>query len=209
MFTPSCAWRIDWYAYDQKMRYLLSFEEIIRAYGYYAVFGFACIEGEVALLTAGFLAHQQLLSLPCVILTAFLGTMISEQGIFFVGRFYGQRILKRYPKLRAKADIAFRFLHKYDTFFIFTFRFIYGIRNISPLAIGTAGISPKKFSSLNVPAAIIWAVSIAGAGYIFANVIQRVIDNFGRYQKMILLGIAAIGCILWIGYKYYRRGHQS
>jgi membrane protein DedA with SNARE-associated domain len=188
---------------------LLSFEEVIRTYGYYAVFGFACIEGEIALLTAGFLAHQQLLSLPYVILTAFLGTLATEQAVFFIGRFYGQRILNRYPSLRHKSDTALRFLHKYNTFFIFIFRFIYGIRNISPLAIGTAGISPQKFSSLNIPAAIIWATSVAGAGYIFSNAIQTVINNFEHYQKAILCGVVATIFAVWIGCKYYRRRHRS
>ncbi|MDR0406704.1 MAG: DedA family protein [Holosporales bacterium] len=187
----------------------MSFEEIIRAYGYYAIFGFACIEGEIALLTAGFLAHHQLLSLPYVILVAFVGTLMTEQGIFFIGRFYGQQLLNKFPKLKEKTHIVFRFLHKYDTLFIFTFRFIYGVRNISPLVIGTAGISPRKFSSLNIPAAAIWAMSVAGAGYIFADALQLLINNFERYQKMILLGILAIGGILWGGIKWRRRIHSS
>jgi membrane protein DedA with SNARE-associated domain len=185
----------------------LSFEEAIRAYGYYAVFGFACIEGEVALLTAGFLAHQNLLSLPHVILTAFLGTLLMEQGVFFVGRFYGQRILNRYPRLRKKAEVAFRFLHKYDALFIFSFRFIYGIRNISPIVIGSAGIRPRKFACLNVPAAAIWATSIGGAGYVFADAIQTLITHFERYQRVFFLSIFLLGILLFLWIR--KRRHQQ
>lgn len=183
----------------------MSFEEVIRAYGYYAVLGFACIEGEVALLTAGFLAHQELLSLPWVMFVAFLGTMITEQGIFFVGRLYGQRLIEKYPALRKKVELAFRFLHKYDTLFIFTFRFIYGIRNISPLAIGMAGIRPRKFSSLNVPAAAIWAIAVGGAGYIFADAIQLFIENFERYERVLFYCLASICVGLFFFFRWRRR----
>jgi membrane protein DedA with SNARE-associated domain len=187
----------------------LSFEEAIRAYGYYAVFGFACIEGEVALLTAGFLAHRDLLSLPYVILTAFLGTLLMEQGVFFIGRFYGQRILTRYPRLRKKADVAFQFLHKYDTLFIFSFRFIYGIRNISPIVIGSAGIRPKKFACLNIPAAAIWAVSIGGAGYVFSDAIQALITNFERYERVFFSSVLLLGALLFLWVRRRRRQQKD
>lgn len=157
-------------------------EDVIINYGYYAVFFFACIEGEVALLVAGFLCSVGYLNLQKVILTAFFGTMIFEQCIFFVGRLFGDRIMGRFPKLQASADKAFCFLKKYDILFIFSFRFVYGIRNVSPIVIGMSGISPLKFSSCNIPASLIWASSVAYAGYIFSDTIQVVIDNIKHFS---------------------------
>jgi len=145
------------------------FEDFIRNYGYYAVFLFACIEGEVAVLTAGFLCRQGLLSLDLVILFAFLGTLITEQCLFFVGRTYGIRLLQKYPRIFKKSKRVIEFLRKYDSAFIFGSRFVYGIRNISPIMIGVAKIPPLKFSTLNVPAALVWSVTVAGAGYLFAD----------------------------------------
>jgi membrane protein DedA with SNARE-associated domain len=170
----------------------MSIEQMISGYGYYAVFLFACIEGEVALITAGFLAHQGLLSIQLVILYAFLGTFIMEQGVFQIGRVYGLRILDRFPKLKPKVAIAFKWLKKYDVLFIFSFRFIYGIRNISPLIIGASGVPSKKFFFVNFAAAIIWSVSIACIGYVFSNAIEGIVAHFSEYQKHVVFAILGV-----------------
>ncbi|MDR2268218.1 MAG: DedA family protein [Holosporaceae bacterium] len=163
------------------------FESFIESYGYYAVFLFACVEGELAVLTAGFLCQRGLMALHFVMLAAFLGTLITEQCMFFVGRRYGIKLLKKYPILSAKSDKVIGFLRKYDASFIFGSRFIYGIRNISPLAIGMAEIAPLRFSSLNVPAAMIWSVTVAGAGYVFADFLESVKNNLQYLQVAALV----------------------
>ncbi len=170
----------------------MSMEQIISTYGYYAVFLFACIEGEVALLIAGFLAHQGMMSLHLVMLYAFLGTFFMEQTVFQVGRVYGLRIIDRFPKLRPKIEIVFKWLKRYDSLFIFSFRFVYGVRNISPLIIGASGISSKKFFFINFFAAIIWAISIAGVGYVFANAIEEMVEHFDEYQRYFFIGLSVI-----------------
>ncbi len=170
------------------------FEDFIREFGYYAVFLFACIEGEIALLTAGFLCKQGLMSLELVILFAFLGTMLTEQGLYFVGRIYGIKLLDKYPKLKEKSSKVIEFLHKYDAAFIFGCRFVYGIRNISPIIIGISNISPLKYSALNIPAAFIWAVLVAGTGYVFANALETAKDNleYVQYGALAILGFALV-----------------
>ena len=181
------------------------FEDFIINYGYYAVFLFACIEGEVALLTAGFLCTRGLLSIKMVILVAFLGTMLFEQCMFFVGRVYGYRLLNNKPALRAKIQKVMDFLHKYDTAFIFSFRFVYGIRNISPIIIGAARIPPLKFSLLNIPAALIWSVTVGGAGYLFANVLDAVMLKVEYLQYVALLVLLiAFAC-----FRYRRQIHTA
>ena len=171
------------------------FQEFIQEYGYYAVFLFACIEGEIAVLTAGFLCQRGLMSLDLVILCAFLGTFMTEQCLFFVGRIYGTKILKKYPKAAKKSERIIEFLQKYDAAFIFGSRFIYGIRNFSPIAIGMANIHPIKFSTFNIPAAFVWSVVIAGAGYLFSDAFDaaeehmQVVEILALVLLCVVLGI--------------------
>lgn len=40
-----------------------------------------------------------------------------------------------------------------------------------------ANITPLKFSALNVPAALIWSVLVAGIGYIFADALDLTKNN--------------------------------
>jgi membrane protein DedA with SNARE-associated domain len=180
------------------------FENFIQSYGYYAVFAFACIEGEIAVLTAGFLCRQGYMSLQLVMLAAFLGTLITEQCLFFVGRTYGVKMLKKYPKLSEKSATVIEFLQKYDAAFIFGSRFVYGIRNISPIIIGMAKITPLKFSSLNVPAALVWSVIVAGAGYLFANILE---STKGGLKYIQIGALAFLGFALL--YFFYRKAHTK
>jgi membrane protein DedA with SNARE-associated domain len=180
------------------------FENFIQTYGYYAVFAFACIEGEIAVLTAGFLCKQGYMSLQSVILVAFLGTLITEQCLFFVGRIYGGKLLEKYPKLSEKSATVIEFLQKYDSAFIFGSRFVYGIRNISPIIIGIAKITPLKFSSLNVPAAMIWSIVVAGAGYLFANVLESTKSNL-KYVQIGALIILSMFLLFFLYKKTYKK----
>jgi len=171
-------------------------QDFIRDYGYYAVFVFACVEGEVALLTAGFLCQMGMMSLPYVILTAFLGTLVTEQGLFFFGHFYGDSLLKKFPKVAEKSERILGFLRKYDSAFIFGSRFIYGIRNFSPIIIGVAKIPPIKFILLNIPAALVWAISVACVGYACSNFVELAKENIQYVEIASLL-------ILILGFAYY------
>lgn len=179
------------------------FQEFIQQYGYYAVFLFACIEGEIAVLTAGFLCHRGLMSLDLVILCAFFGTFMTEQCFFFLGRIYGAKILERYPKLAQKSEKIMQFLRKYNMMFIFGSRFVYGIRNFSPIAIGMAGIHPAKFSACNIPAAFIWSVIVAGAGYFFSNALESAKKHM-HVAEVVLLLLACLGFVIYL-YKRRRK----
>jgi membrane protein DedA with SNARE-associated domain len=136
-------------------------------------------------------------------LFAFLGTLITEQCMFFVGRIYGIKLLENHPKLLEKSQNVMEFLRKYNSAFIFGSRFVYGIRNISPLIIGMAKISPLRFSTLNVPAAFIWSVLVSGAGYLFAEVLESTKENL-KYIQMGALGILC-AALLWFFYRRVKR----
>jgi membrane protein DedA with SNARE-associated domain len=176
----------------------------LQSYGYYAVFLFACIEGELAVLTAGFFCRSGVMSLELVILFAFLGTFLTEQILYFVGRIYGTKLLKKYPTVFKKSEKILEFLRNYNSAFIFGSRFIYGIRNISPIIIGIANISPGKFSSLNIPAALIWAILVASAGYLFADALDFVSDNM-KIIQIVFLAALVTGAAFLIFKKSKRR----
>lgn len=186
----------------------MSLEQIISTYGYYAVGIFACIEGEIAIITAGILASQGVLSLHLVMLFAFLGTWITEQILFFVGRFYGPNVLSKFPKLKPKAERIFNLIHKYDSLYIFFFRFIYGIRNISPLVIGSAKVSPKKYCILNFLAAAIWSVVIPSIGFLFSKFIKQHINDVHTYFIVLGLFLLLISILPYILYRMKHKKHK-
>ncbi len=178
-------------------------EEFISTWGYWAVFLGSLVEGESVILTAGFLASQDYLSLYKIIVVSFCGTLIADQTLFFVGYFWGKRILKRLPSLQEPADRAFDLLHNYNTFFILTFRFIYGIRTVSPIIIGTAGVAFKRFAILNLIAAVIWSVLSCSAGYWFGEFLMHSLTPLQRFLTVGILGMLLGGTMVWKAWRFF------
>lgn len=176
--------------------------EFIETWGYLAVFLGSLVEGESVIFAAGFLAHEGYLSLTKIILVSFTGTLIADQVLYQIGRHYGSHFLDRFPSFKPKADKAFYMLKRYDTLFILTFRFIYGIRTISPLIIGASGVGVKRYSFLNFVAALIWSVGSCVAAYYLADLIM---DHIHLLSKFVL-GAALISIAIAYGiYKWRSR----
>ena len=175
-------------------------EAFISKWGYLAVFLGSLIEGESVILTAGFLASQGYLALYKIILVSFVGTVFADQALFFLGHWSGDWILNRFPSTQKPAARAFRLLHKYNTLYILTFRFIYGIRIISPVIIGAAGISFLRFAVLNVIAAAIWASLSCSAGYVFGEMLMTHFTPIQRFFILGSVGFIFLGTILWKGW---------
>src|SRR5262245_1845677 len=72
---------------------------LLQGYGYSVVVVGTVLEGETILALAGLAAHRGYLALPWVIAAAAAGGFLGDQIYFFVGRFYGPRVLARFPKL--------------------------------------------------------------------------------------------------------------
>jgi membrane protein DedA with SNARE-associated domain len=191
-------------------------EELLVEYGptvgYIVLLLGSFVEGESVVLTAGFFSYKGYLSLPLIILISFSGSLFADQLLFFLGRIYGPGMLERKPALREKAHKAFALLHRYHIWFILGFRFIYGIRTVSPFVIGASGISVKRFAILNVIAAAIWAVLSCCAGYLlgyfFADEIEYAISQAIKFQKYTVSGILILLTSIAV-YLYYRRKKQK
>jgi len=179
--------------------------EFVQNWGYIAVFLGSLIEGESVIFIAGFFAHEGLLSLPKIIIVSFMGTLFADQILYFVGRLYGNPFIERFPSFRPRAERAFQLLRRYDNIFILIFRFIYGIRIISPVVIGASGVGVKRFLILNFIAAIIWSVGSCVTAYYFAHLIMEELHLISK----IILGLLIIGGGIWYGIRKWRKRNQQ
>lgn len=159
------------------------------AWFYPITFLWTFLEGETFVIFAGAAAQQGHLSLTWLIAAAWLGSFAGDQFYFFIGRRFGQRILARFPKHRGSVDIALGFLRRYNTWFILSFRFIYGIRNVSSFAMGTSGLSYGRFLALNFLAAGVWSMTFAGAGYLLGHAFEAVLGDLVKQFGLVMLGV--------------------
>lgn len=136
---------------------------------YWIVLVGSMFEGETIILGASALAAAGYLSITKIGVIAFFSTLFVDQGLFFVGRHWykhpGQPLSERFPRLYQRSKRAVLYLKKYDIWFILLFRFIYGIRAISPVVIGLCGSTPNRFIPLNTLSALLWATVSCFLGY--------------------------------------------
>ena len=165
-------------------------------YKYWIVIGGALIEGEVLLMLAGGAAYHGHLNLYLVMLIAFMGAVIHDHLLFFIGRYMGSKIIYKYPSLHNRAAKISDFMHKYDRWFIMSFRFIYGVRTVTPIIVGTTSIPLPRYSLLVTISALIWAVIVAYLGYAFAIAIDALLENFAKYSKYLAGGVVILALII-------------
>jgi len=182
-------------------------ETLIVTYGYAAILIGTFFEGETVLVLGGFAAHRGYLELTWVITFAFLGTLCGDQLYFYLGRARGTKVLEKRPYWRAKSARVFRMLHDHRLLIILTFRFLYGLRTVTPLILGASGISPLLFLFLNFVGALLWAVSVGLAGYFFGHVVASGIGPIEKYEFWVFVGLAIVGASAW-GI-HWLRGHQA
>ncbi|MBM9520768.1 DedA family protein [Desulforhopalus vacuolatus] len=180
---------------------------LIATYGYAAVGIGTFIEGETILVLAGFAAHQGYLDLHWVIFWAIVGSFGGDQLSFYLGRAKGETWLEKRPKWQPQAKRIFSLLHKHQNLLIFGFRFVYGFRTITPIILGTARISPVRFSLLNLLSASLWAVAVTTLGYLFGNIAEALLGNLKNYEFGLFVTVAVAGMLFWL--RHVVKAHRS
>lgn len=187
----------------------MSAEQLITHYGYIAILLGTFLEGETILVIAGYLAHRDYLELPFVITAAFAGTFLGDQLYFYIGHFKGQDFINKKPAWKLKSARVFGLLDRHQTLLILGFRFIYGIRTVTPFILGSSGISPLRFFLLNFCGALTWAIVIGSLGYYFGQVLEFFIGRIKSYEKWVVIGLILFGAVVWLIYKWRDRKNIS
>lgn len=170
----------------------MTIEAIVARWGVAAVFAGAMLEGETAVIAGGLIAHQGLIAWPLAFGAAAIGSFLADQFFFAAGRRYRDRpLVQRWTQKRAFAK-ALQLLERYPVGFIFAFRFLYGFRTVSPVAIGTSQVPLATFVPLNAAAAVVWAALFTALGYWFGEAVTEVAGRLQPSRHTLLVGIAVL-----------------
>jgi membrane protein DedA with SNARE-associated domain len=183
----------------------MTIPELIHTYGYIGVLIGTFLEGETTLLLAAFAAQQGYMELPYVMAAASIGSFCGDQSFFWLGRKRRSKTLARHPSLAGKIEKAQSLMERYRRLVMFFFRFMYGLRTVIPFAIGMSKISAAEFITFSTMSSVVWAVLVAGAGYLFGNALESLLGDVKRYELIVLGAIAATGAVVWIIWLYRRK----
>ena len=175
-------------------------EEFLRQYGAIGIFLGAGFEGQTALIVGGILARQHILQLWVVLACATAGSGIVDHLLFVAGRrFRTSRWVLRATQQAAFAR-ALKFIERYPIGYMLTFRFIFGLRVASPIAIGVSQVPTWRFAALNIAGAVIWATAFTMGGFLFGDAVHNLLDkspHAGRWTLMAAGGVVLVVGITW------------
>ncbi|EBE9961759.1 DedA family protein [Salmonella enterica] len=173
---------------------------LITHYGYAALVIGSMAEGETVTLLGGVAAHQGLLKFPLVAAAVALGGMMGDQLLYLLGRCYGGKILRRFPRYHTKIRRAQKMIQRHPYLFVIGTRFMYGFRMVGPLLIGASRLPPKIFLPLNIVGALIWALLFTTLGYLGGEVIApwlHDLDQHLRHGVWLILAIVLVVGVRW------------
>ncbi|EEP9807281.1 DedA family protein [Salmonella enterica subsp. diarizonae] len=175
---------------------------LITHYGYAALVIGSMAEGETVTLLGGVAAHQGLLKFPLVVVAVALGGMMGDQLLYLLGRCYGGKILRRFPRYHTKIGHAQKMIQRHPYLFVIGTRFMYGFRVVGPLLIGASRLPPKIFLPLNIVGALVWAQLFTTLGYLGGEVIAPWLHDLDQHLRhgvwLILAVVLVVGVRWWL-----------
>lgn len=173
-------------------------QEFLHNFGYLALFLGTFFEGETILVLAGFLAFRGYMDLNYVIVVAFFGSYAGDQLWYFLGRKHGRKLLARKPRWQLLGDRALVHIRKHPDIWVLSFRFVYGLRTVMPVAIGLSGYPPRRYLLLNGIGAAVWATALGLAAFHFGSILESLLGSVKKYELWVLGALLILGLGLWI-----------
>jgi len=162
---------------------------------------FPLVPGETAVITGGVLAANGDLALPLVLLAAWAGGMIGDNGIYWLGRWVGVRARRRFFKSDkslhnlAWAEVQ---LEQRGTAIILVARFVPGGRTATMFSAGSLEMPWRRFISADAIATGVWSLYAAGLGFVGGS-------TFTHNLWKPLLVATVIAVLVTGGTEVYRR----
>src|SRR5262245_26744376 len=178
---------------------------LFREYGLWVVFFGTMIEGDLTLLLAGVLARSGLFTFQDALLVGTSGGVAGDLVGYLLGRLFRSRARTLKFYLKAKPRIE-RLMRRFGGFTLFIVKYTYGLRTAMSVFCGLAHFGFVRFAPLTLLACVAWVVLLVGAGYVFADSIQRIIGDLKHFEKGLL--VAAVLLVIVFVIKHYRLGRR-
>jgi len=160
------------------------------------------------LVVAGALAANAQLSLPMVVIVAIVACMIADLAWYFIGRTYGNRVMKTLCRISLTPDSCVsetqtRF-ERWGINALIVAKFVPGLSLIAPPLAGATRIGVASFLIYDGLGSALWVGAAVGGGALFGKQVEYLLARMEAYGTY---AIVALGVLLaaYIAYKYWER----
>lgn len=172
----------------------------IETYGYWAIFLGAILEGETALLAAGYALSQGLFDPVLVYLVGAGAGTTGDSAWYLVGRMHGAAAIRRFPRLRPLRARAVLLLRRWERGAAFVARFAWGLRVVLPLTIGAARVRPVVFFPFNAAASLVFSALWLALGWLFGAAIGDWVRGIHPFRVIAVL--VAVGTLVYLVHEW-------
>lgn len=183
----------------------MTIEALVARYGLGALLIGAGVEGETVVVLGGIMVQRGALPYVGAILAAAIGSFVADQLFFATGRRFRDHPRVRRWSAKPAFARALTTFERHPTLFVFAFRFLYGLRTVSPVAIGTTQLPLARFMLLNGAAALLWAAIFVSIGYWFGHGLSEVIGRWLPSWQVLAGGGIAIVLLAGVTWLVKRR----
>jgi membrane protein DedA with SNARE-associated domain len=167
---------------------------------------------DTTLILAGFLAAQGITELIPTLLVVYLGLLMTDFSLYFVGKKYGRKLLehRKLKKILSPDRLSWleQKFERWGVWVVLAGRHLIGIRAQIFLAAGVSRMSSIKFFLADALSAILTVSIMVGIGYFGGNSIQALKRGVTRFSHYLVLGLILCLCG-WLVYRSLRNRQKK
>jgi membrane protein DedA with SNARE-associated domain/rhodanese-related sulfurtransferase len=140
--------------------------------------------------------------------SAAIGSLLADFIWFYLGRYYGNRVLGLLCRISLEPDTCVRrtqgVFTRHGVKGVIVAKFIPGLSTLAPPLAGSSGVSAPRFFAFDGAGSLLYVGSFIIVGVLFSRQLEQVISalaSLGNGALALVAGLAA----LYIGYKYFQR----
>lgn len=156
--------------------------------------------GTIIMIAVGMIISTGAISLKPAIIMAILGSITGDGISYWIGRIHHEKLkgfwpFNRHPRILPRGE---EFFYKHGGKSVLFGRFIGPMRPVIPIVAGMLGMSPLRFTLVDVTSGIIWAFAYTLPGFLFGTSLALAGNISSRLSILLLLVVAAIWAFVWL-----------
>jgi len=155
------------------------------------------------LLTAGTLTATHKLSLPLVLISVTLGSLVSDSAWYLMGKRYGGGVVKLLCRLSMESNTCVRrtenYFTKHGSGALVLAKFIPGLGSVAAPIAGQTGMKYHFFAFFDTVGILLWAVTFTLTGRFFGDVLKKNPDalQWVEHFAFLIFVLLLLGFFVW------------